>query len=468
MGMIVALQHTTSYQYDRLISLGPQVVRLKPAPHCRTPVHSYSLKITPNKHFLNWQQDPFGNYLARAVFPEKVKQLHVEVGLTAEIRVFNPFDFFLEDSAKHFPFSYDTALKAELTPYLEIKEAGPLLKKFVNSIKINREAPSIDFLIDINQRLEKELSYLIRMEPGVQTCEQTLSLKSGSCRDMAWLLCQVLRHLGLATRFCSGYLIQLIADVKSLDGPSGTTEDFTDLHAWTEVFLPGAGWVGFDPTSGLLTGEGHLPLCCTPNPSSAAPISGALDPCEATMEHHMKVTRIHEDPRITKPYSEQQWRAIDQLGRQIDQDLMNQDVRLTMGGEPTFVSIDDRESSEWQLEALGPQKKALSQTLFKRLQGIYGKHGLVHHGQGKWYPGEILPRWSMNCYWRKDGQAMWQDASLMSGEAADKAQTHKDALRFASHWPSTWPCPQRGFCLHMKTHLTTFGRKASFPSKGIF
>ncbi|MBQ1764867.1 MAG: transglutaminase family protein, partial [Aquincola sp.] len=286
MAIHVALNHVTRYRYDRRVSLSPQVVRLRPAPHCRTPILSYSLRVEPVQHFNNWQQDPFANYLARLVFPEKTTEFTITVDLVAEMAVYNPFDFFLEPEAENFPFKYAPGTEHDLAPYLSKCELSPRFKALVDSIP-RTEQRTIDFLVGINQRLQNDIRYLVRLEPGVQTPEETLTLGSGSCRDTGWLLVQVLRHMGLAARFVSGYLIQLKPDVKSLDGPSGTEVDFTDLHAWCEVFLPGAGWIGLDPTSGLLAGEGHIPVACTPEPSSAAPVEGAVDECEVTFEHHM-------------------------------------------------------------------------------------------------------------------------------------------------------------------------------------
>jgi transglutaminase-like putative cysteine protease len=355
----VALHHVTRYRYDRLVNLSPQVVRLRPAPHCRTPILAYSLRIEPETHFINWQQDPFANHLARLVFPERTRSFTVTVDLVAEMSVYNPFDFFLEPEAERFPFAYAKESLPDLAPYLAREKATPLFAALVASVP-REPKRTIDFLVELNQRLQREIAYLIRMEPGVQTPEQTLKLKSGSCRDTSWLLVQVLRHLGLAARFVSGYLIQLKPDVQALDGPSGAEVDFTDLHAWCEVYLPGAGWIGLDPTSGLLAGEGHIPLACTPQPSTAAPVSGGVDECESEFEHEMRITRIHESPRVTKPYAEEQWQAIDQLGREVDAQLSDQDVRLTMGGEPTFVSVDDRQGAEWNTEALGPTKRGMA------------------------------------------------------------------------------------------------------------
>ncbi len=430
MAIRVALNHKTTYHYDRLVTLSPQTIRLRPAPHCRTPVPAYSLKIQPAGHFLNWQQDPQSNFLARAVFPDLVRSFSVEVDLVAEMVVINPFDFFLEPFADQIPFSYPEWQANELQAYLRVPPPDPLLESYLR--KIDRSPrQSVNFLVDLNQRLQQEIRYVIRMEPGVQTPEQTLQLRSGSCRDSSWLLVHILRHLGLAARFVSGYLIQLKPDVKPLDGPPGPGHDFTDLHAWVEVFLPGAGWVGLDPTSGLFAGEGHLPLAATPEPFSAAPISGGVDPCEVQFEHHLAVTRIHEDPRVTLPYTDAQWSRIEILGHKVDADLDAQDVRLTMGGEPTFVSADDRQSPEWNTEANSVSKRILAADLLDRLRERFAPGGLLHFGQGKWYPGEPLPRWALTCLWRADGIPLWRDRSLIAREDISYGHGPLHAQRFS-------------------------------------
>ncbi|MFN9209984.1 MAG: DUF2126 domain-containing protein [Betaproteobacteria bacterium] len=432
MSIHVALNHATEYRYDRRVGLSPQVVRLRPAPHCRTPILSYSLRIEPQPHFINWQQDPFANYLARLVFPEKTTEFKITVDLVAQMAVYNPFDFFLEPSAEKVPFTYEAGLHHDLLPYLAKEELTPRWREFVASID-SSECRTIDFLVALNQRLQREIKYLIRMEPGVQTPEETLTRAAGSCRDTVCLLVQTLRHLGLAARFVSGYLIQLKPDVKSLDGPSGAEHDFTDLHAWCEVYLPGAGWIGLDPTSGLLAGEGHIPVACTPEPSTAAPITGSVDECEVEFGHTMAVTRIYEAPRVTKPYAEEQWQALDALGKQVDAELAAGDVRLTQGGEPTLVAEHDRDAAEWNTTALGPTKRGFGTELVQRLRDRYGRGGFLHFGQGKWYPGEQLPRWALTAYWRADGEPCWNDPSLLADEREPSNYTTEDAHRFIAH-----------------------------------
>ncbi|HTP95771.1 MAG TPA: transglutaminase family protein [Burkholderiales bacterium] len=429
MSIHAAINHVTHYRYDRLVALSPQLIRLRPAPHTRTPVLSYSLRVSPQKHFLNWQQDPQSNYIARFTFPERTRELKIEVDLVAEMSVINPFDFFLEPHAEKFPFRYEEWQLNELAPYLAKLPATPRFQAYLDKVPTVAR-PTVDFLVDVNRRVQSDVRYLIRMEPGIQTPEQTLEKAAGSCRDSGWLLVQLLRHLGLAARFVSGYLIQLTPDVKSLDGPSGPASDFTDLHAWCEVYLPGAGWVGLDPTSGLLAGEGHIPLACTPEPASAAPVTGYTEKCECEFIHEMKVERVWEAPRVTKPYTDAQWLAIDALGERIDAELKAHDVRLTMGGEPTFVAIDDRDAAEWNTAALGPNKRKLGAHLLARMRQRYAPYGLLHYGQGKWYPGEQLPRWSLACYWRRDGQPVWRDTALIADESIDYGATEVQAALF--------------------------------------
>jgi len=409
MSIKVAIDHTTTYRYDKPVTLGPHIIRLKPAAHCRTPILSYSLSVSPAEHFINWQQDPFGNYLARLVFEKPCRELSITVDLIAQLDIINPFDFFVEDSAENFPFEYDSTTAAELAPYLAVTSAGPLLKEW---LAVNKPAKQNinDALVAINQSVQRDIDYNLRMEPGVQSSEDTLKKRSGSCRDSSWLLVEALRHYGLAARFVSGYLVQLKPDIKAVDGPIGAAEDFTDLHAWVEVYLPGAGWVGLDPTSGLFAGEGHIPLASTPLPSSAAPISGAASENATDFYFHNRVKRFDERPRVTLPYTDSVWQDVLALGEKVDQQLLQQDVRLSMGGEPTFVSSEDLDSAQWNEAALGEHKLERATALLSRLKTRFAPDGLTTFAQGKWYPGEVTPRWALICHWRLDGEPLWRNA----------------------------------------------------------
>jgi uncharacterized protein (DUF2126 family) len=429
MSIQVALNHWTRYRYDKAVSVGPQVIRLRPAPHCRTPIVSYSLSVTPAGHLLHWQLDPHNNHLARLLFPDKTNEFVVEVDLVAELSPCNPFDFFLEPGVEDYPFEYAPELAKDLGPYRWVDPAGPLLQAFLG--KLSRETRgTISFLVDLNRRVRNEIEYVTRLDPGVQTCEQTLEKCTGSCRDSAWLLMQVLRHLGIAARFVSGYLIQLAADERAWEAPSGQQIDSADFHAWAEAFLPGAGWIGLDPTSGLFAGEGHIPLVCTPNASKAAPIEGTVELANVDFGYSMSIRRLNDAPRPATPFTEEAWLQVEQVAHRVDADLEAQDVRLTMGGEPTFVGIDEPESPQWDIDALGPMKRTRGLALIQCLREKVAPGALLHYGQGKWYPGEPLPRWALTCSWRVDRVPVWENIDLIAREDQDYSFGTADAFKF--------------------------------------
>ncbi|HYP13664.1 MAG TPA: transglutaminase family protein, partial [Bryobacteraceae bacterium] len=429
MPLQVALTHRTHYKYDQPVALGPQVVRLRPAAHSRTPVRSYALKIAPAKHVIHWQQDPHGNQLARVLIPDNTTEFGIEVDFIAELSTLNPFDFFLEPGTEEYPFEYPPELAKDLEPYRSIDASSPLLRAFMSEIS-GAKRGTVGFLVDLNSRVKSAVNYLTRLEHGVQSCEDTLRIGTGSCRDSAWLLVQVFRQLGFAARFVSGYLIQVAPDDDSHE--ASAKQDSADLHAWAEVFLPGAGWIGLDPTSGLFTGEGHIPLACTPDPPNAAPITGTVGAAKVDFTFSLSVRRLDQSTRPSRPFTEEAWDAVQQVAQKVDQDLQAMDVRLTMGGEPTFVGMDEPDSPQWNGDAMGPLKRNRAVTLIGRLRDQIAPGGLLHFGQGKWYPGEPLPRWALGCYWRSDGIAVWDNPALIAEEDRSYGFTTADALQFVN------------------------------------
>jgi len=290
MSTLVSLQHGTRYQFDRAVTLGPHEIRMKPVPACRTPVSSYSLAVRPARHMMHWHHDAAGNPVARILFQDRFSELEIDVALTADLASLNPFDFLVAPGAERYPPAYPDAERPDLQPYFAALESGERLQGWLADIHaaVNRDScGTVDLLVAINERVKRDITYVTRMEHGVQSCEETIGFGKGSCRDSAWLLVQVLRHIGIAARFVSGYLVQLAGS--AADAPK---IDSADLHAWAEAYVPGAGWIGFDPTSGMLAAEAHIPLARASTPALAAPVTGSVEPCNTQMQFAMRVQRL--------------------------------------------------------------------------------------------------------------------------------------------------------------------------------
>jgi len=302
-GTRFVLTHRTSYAFDRPVALAPHEIRLRPAPHAHARIASYSLTVEPAAHTLHWQQDAYANWVARLTFPERASRLALRVELAGELVDVNPFDFFVDPEAAVFPFAYALAVRRALAPCLAPAGADSLrVARWVDDFRttIAPGEQTTGLLVRLNRHLRRDIDYRIRDEPGVQSADATLAARSGSCRDSAWLLIEILRTLGIAARFVSGYLIELAAGDSVLGttanatghAPADASRDTASLHAWAEAFIPGAGWIGLDPTSGLLAAGGHLPLACAADPQLASPVSGTTEVCNVVFDASIDVTRV--------------------------------------------------------------------------------------------------------------------------------------------------------------------------------
>ncbi|KFE69961.1 transglutaminase family protein [Hyalangium minutum] len=434
--MRLLIQHRNLYRYPKPAALGPHLIRLRPALHARAAIESYGLTVEPSTAQVRWQQDPYGNRVARVTFPEGVRVPHLEVTveLAVDVRPVNPFDFLLDDRCEVVPFAYPPELKQDLLPFLDVNEpavrGGERLKAFLDELP--RSGPTVPLIIQLNEKVNQRIQYIIREEAGIHTPEETLAAGKGSCRDSAMLLIAVLRSRGLAARFVSGYLVQLTDEGMIPNAPRGVGRDVVDLHAWAEVFLPGAGWIGLDATSGLLTGEGHIPLASTASPALAAPIEGTSDTQAEEVRFSMTVGRLGHEPRPTAPYTDEVWQALCEGGDRADAVLRERGVKLTIGGEPTFNAREHTELPEWNGDALGETKWKLGVKLAEELRRRLSPGAALLLRAGKHYPGESLPRWALDICGRRDREPLWTGEALASGDNAGTAQAREVAQAVAS------------------------------------
>ncbi len=429
--MRILIQHASVYRYPRPATLGAHEIRLRPAAHARARIESYGLTVGAEAHLV-WQQDPAGNFVAHASFEAPTRELEILVELAVDIHPVNPFDFTLDPSAARVPFAYG-ALRGELSPYLTLEDPslarGPRFEELLARTRpAEGGSPTVAWLVELNRVVAERTRYVLREEAGVWTPEETLTNGRGSCRDSAVLLVALMRANGLAARFVSGYLVQLTDEGMLPDQPKGVSRDVADLHAWAEVYVPGGGWIGLDATSGLLTGEGHIPLACTAAPHRAAPIEGTSDVAAEEVRFEMKVARLGHEVRPTAPFTDEAWTALCAAGRKTDETLAALGVRLTLGGEPTFNSRLHPELPEWNGEALGPTKWSQGLALARELLARFFPGGVMMLRQGKTYPGESLPRWTLELLGRRDGVALWTERASREREAPSARGPHQPGV----------------------------------------
>ncbi|HEX5062087.1 MAG TPA: transglutaminase family protein [Kofleriaceae bacterium] len=432
--MRVLLQHRSRYVYPRPALLGPQLIRLRPADHARARIESYRLDVAP-EHRLHWQRDPHGNRVARVTFKagQPVTELDIVVELAVDVHPVNPFDFFVDDRAKTIPFQYPDDLAAELGVFLDVTDPAYRLGRLAVELleKVPATGDTVGLLVEVNRLVKERVAYVIRDEAGVWTPEETLQNGRGSCRDSAVLLVALLRARGIAARFASGYLIQLTDEGMIPNEPKGVSRDVVDLHAWAEAYLPGAGWIGLDGTSGLLTGEGHIPLACTASPAHASPLDGTSNVGASAVEFSTAIARLGHETRPTAPFTDEVWSDLLAAGDRADAALGAAGLNVTVGGEPTFTARENVAAAEWQGGALGPDKWKRGRALADELLDRLAPGGLVLHRQGKQYPGESMPRWALDVIARRDGVAMWPQRELRDCIGADDARRFGEQLAAA-------------------------------------
>lgn len=428
--MRVVIQHRSRYQYPRPALLGPQLVRLRPADHARAAIERYHLSIAP-EHRLHWQRDPHGNHVARVTFKsgQATDALELLVELAVDIRPVNPFDFFIDDRVRTVPFRYPEQLDGELAPYLDTGDPAYRMGRKATDLLLSLPATgdTLDVLIAINAAVNERLAYVIRDEPGVWTPEESVVNGRGSCRDKAVLLVALMRARGIAARFVSGYLVQLTDEGMIPDQPRGVDRDVVDLHAWAEAYVPGAGWIGFDGTSGLLCGEGHIPLAATATPAHASPLDGTSDVAAASVEFATTIARLGHEARPTAPYADDVWQALVRGGERADAALAAAGLEVWIGGEPTFTAREHQAREEWQGGALGPDKWQRGRQLADELRDRLAPGGMVLHRTGKHYPGESLPRWALDVIARRDG-VLWPAREVAEAGTIDDARRFGEAL----------------------------------------
>ncbi|MCH8507045.1 MAG: transglutaminase family protein, partial [Ectothiorhodospiraceae bacterium] len=411
----VALRHRLDYRFDRPVRLSTHWLRLRPAPQTAARIQAYSLSIRPGSHFINWVRDPFENHLARLDFPDPVTHCSIDMELLAELPPVNPFDFLLTADAASHPFSYADQLARELAPYLGEMAEDADVARWLQSLD-RTPVSTLERLQQMASRIAEEF----HLEPFGNDIDLARLLRhgAGSHRELAWLLTVSLRALGVAMRLVSGYRLMLSSDPHA------------HLHTWCEAYLPGAGWIGLDPASGLLTTEQHIPLCTASDPLRALPVLGYRESCEESVREQISLGLLEREAPEW-PYSAAQWTRLEAAADSVDQALESEGVPLTQSSALEFGKPERTDAPEWSSTGLGPDKWRAGTELLQRLRAERMNGSLILLGQGEWFAGERQPRWALHCLARRDGAPLWSGPDFTMTRAGDEKAEAGDAATFA-------------------------------------
>ena len=402
----IALRHRLDYRFDRPVRLSTHWLRLCPAPGTRANITAYTLRVGPRTHFLNWLRDPFENHLARLDLPEPVRHFTLDLEILAELQPVNPFDFLTEPYAANHPFDYPEQLARDLAPYLLQPATGPATRAWLAALD-RTETPTIERLTALNQCVGETLAAADVDTPGSVDTDAVLAAGTGSPRALAWLLTVALRHCGIAARLVSGYRL------------TGTAPEYhAALAAWVEAYLPGAGWIGLDPATGLFTAEQHIPLATAADPLRLRPVIGYREACEETVSEHLEVITLRAR-EADGPYSVAEWAAIQETANHVDDRLKHHNIVLTGGTALEFTRPGRKAAPEWRTTGTGPDKLATAERMARRLRDRLLPGGVICTGQGEWFAGEPAPRWRIHCIARRDGTPAWQEPALLNVPGRD-------------------------------------------------
>src|SRR5215469_5661941 len=370
--MRLKIENWMRYAYDKAVGFSTHVVRLYPRTDQSIVTHRHHTTINLESD-IQYRRDLFDNLVANCFLPKAGEVLEIRVALELELWPKNPFHFLLAPHALQLPLQYTPEEERILTPY---KIIAPEEQAETDEIwRLDGKRDTVGALVELAKTIRAEIAYEVRLEGDARLPSETIELRSGACRDTSLLCATILRKIGLAVRVVSGFLCEFHVDVEDRRSESG-------LHAWIEAYLPGAGWIGIDPTNGTFCDHRFIPTAVGIRMQDVAPVQGSFfGKATGHFDSHLDLNLITE-------------RDMSKIAAQVEKTLASEGVTLTMGGEPTFIPAKP-DAPEWNFAAIGPAKLKYAYAFAEKLVETSCPEAITLYTPGKFYPGEINPRWAL-------------------------------------------------------------------------